>query len=84
MANGYSLRRASNYYKGLDGKWKLHSVGVWDEKGYTRIFPTIEAAEQEAKERLRANHERRNADEENYTAYYKIYHGKEYIKTISE
>ena len=80
MAKGYSVRTARNYYTGKDGKWKLHSQSVWDSNGYTRVWPTIEQAEEYAKERMTHI---TDSNLENYIAYCKIYLGKECVKVVN-
>lgn len=80
MANGYSVRYARNYTRRADGSWKLHSGSIWDEKGYTKTWPTIEAAEQAAIERM--SHIT-DPTAPNYVPYCKIYRGKECIKVVN-
>lgn len=80
MARGYSVRNTWNYYKGKDGKWKGHSIGVWDDKGRTKVWSTVEAAEEYARDLLNRYN---NPDDEQHIQYCKIYLGYELIKTIT-
>lgn len=77
---GYSVRRAINYYRGMDGKWKCHSIAAHDENGYTRKWATVEDAERYAVEKMARQ---TNADEDGYIQYCKIYLGSKYIKTVT-
>ena len=52
---GYSVRYARNYSRRPDGTWKLHSSSIWDENGYTKTWPSVEAAEKAAEERKKEN-----------------------------
>lgn len=81
MAKGYSVRRAKNYNRNEKGEWKLHSIGCWDTKGNTLQFPTVEAAEQYARDRM--ERQVAKADEVGYVPYCKIYYGNQYIKTVT-
>lgn len=80
MAKGYSVRTARNYTRGKDGKWRLHSQSAWDSKGYTRVWPTVEKAEEYARERMKHIVD---PSVENYIAYCKIYFGKECVKVVN-
>ena len=76
----YSVRKAVNYTRN-NGKWKLHSCSFLDGKGYTRKFPTIEAAETFARSWM--DHEFYNKpDEMGYIAYCTIYEGRQQIKRV--
>lgn len=79
MANGYSVRHARNYSRRADGSWKLHSCSI-TEGGRTKTWPTIEAAEQAAREHMSWITDPAAA---NFIPYCKIYHGKECIKLIN-
>lgn len=79
MAKGYSIRTTRNYWRGKDGAWKGHSAAIWDEKGYTKTWPTVELAEQAARERM--SHIT-DPTKENYIQYCKIYFGKTCVKTV--
>lgn len=81
MAKGYSVRRARNYTRNNKGEWKLHSIGCLDDKGHTLQFPTVEAAEQFARNKMEAQTVK--ADEDGYIQYCKIYCGNQYIKTVN-
>lgn len=81
MAKGYSIRYARNYTR-RNGKWKLHSIAIWDDKGYTMTFPTIEKAKEYAREYMTERNAKFGPDESGYTPYSKIYLGKEYIETV--
>lgn len=78
--NGYSVRRTRNYSQRDDGTWKGHSDSLCDERGYTRKWPTIEAAEQAAREWM---NNITDPTAENFIRYCKIYNGKECIKVIN-
>ena len=80
MAKGYSVRKAVNYSKRKDGTWKIRSSSFLNEKYYTRIFPTIEEAENFAREKM--NDSELTPKDEWYINYCKIYFGKEEIKKI--
>lgn len=80
MAKGYSVRYARNYTRREDGSWKLHSSSICDEKGYTKTWPTMEAAEQAARERMSWI---TDPTAENFIPYCKIYLGKECVKVVN-
>lgn len=82
MAKGYSVRVAENYthHRSKNGQWRLHSSALWDDKGNTLQFPTVEEAEKKAREIMNAQTMR--PDEQWYIQYCKIYKGSEYIKTV--
>lgn len=78
MAKGYSVRKTTNYCM-RNGKWKGHSSSIWDARGYTRTWPTVEAAEEAARERMSYNTDPNTGG---YIQYCKIYLGKEFIKVV--
>lgn len=80
MAKGYSIRKGINYYRGMDGKWKLHSMASWDENGYTRKWATLEGAEEYAQSLMAR---KTDPDAQGYVQYCKIYLGNQYIKTVT-
>lgn len=83
MAKGYSVRYAKREcYNPKTGQFKLHSTAMWDERGYTLTFPTIEQAEQAAKELMDRRNDGKSKGEELTIDYCKIYLGREYIKTV--
>ena len=82
MAKGYSVRRAQNYTRNAKGEWKLHSMAMWDNKGYTMVFPTIEKAREAARLQMADRNSRCLANESGYIVYCKIYLGKKYIETV--
>lgn len=77
-AKGYSVRKARNYTRREDGTWKLHSSSLTD-KGYTKLWPTVEDAEKAAKLCMSFI---TDPKAENFVVYCKIYRGNEYIKTV--
>ena len=77
---GYTVRRIINYQKGINGNWKSRSMS-FTENGYTKKFPSIEAAEAFAREKM-ALPERSNPDTESFIQCCKIYIGKDCIKVI--
>lgn len=80
MAKGYSIRKTTNYYKSSkDGSWKGHSSSIWDSNGYTKTWPSVESAEQAAREYMSRSSD---SDACGYIQYCKIYFGKECIKTV--
>ena len=80
MAKGYSVRYARNYYRGKDGKWKLHSSSCWDANGYTRTWATVEAAEAYAKELMAKTID---PESDRFIRYCKVYLGKEMVKVVN-
>lgn len=76
----YSVRKAVNYTR-RNGKWKLHSCSFLDGKGYTRKFPTVEAAEAFARNQMNSEYYNK-FDEMGYISYCTIYQGKNKIKQI--
>lgn len=80
MANtGYSIRKCVNYFRGKDGQWKGHSMAVIGGNGYTAKYPTIEAAEAEARRRMDMHPDE---DAEGYWQYAKIYQGNTFVKLV--
>ena len=79
MAKGYSVRYARNYTRRADGSWKLHSRSIWDEKGYTKTWPTIDAAEQAAMKFMGHITDPTAAC---FIPYCKIYYGKDCVKIV--
>lgn len=77
----YSVRKAVNYTR-HNGKWKLHSCSFLDGKGYTQQFPTVEAAEEYARDQMENCEYYNKPDTMGYIAYCTIYQGKEKIKKI--
>ena len=81
---GYSIRFTRNYYRNPQtGKWCGHSVGVWDQNGYTRKWPTLEEAKEYAEQRIAANRKDHGENDENFVKWAKIYCGKDCVLTIS-
>lgn len=78
MAKGYSVRTTKNYSM-RNGKWIGHSSSICDARGYTRTWPTVEAAEKAARERMSYNTDPNTGS---YIKYCKIYLGKELIKVV--
>ena len=79
MANGYSVRTTRNYTRRSDGTWKGHSSSIW-ENGYTKTWPTVELAEEAARECMSRI---TDPTAENFIQYCKIYRGKECIKVVN-
>lgn len=75
----YSIHIVKNYVRKVDGSWHRKDMAVWDEKGYTRKFQTIEDAETYLTERFGRI---TNPDEEGYIVKAKIQQGRQIIKTI--
>jgi hypothetical protein len=78
MAKVYSVRYSRNYSRRADGTWKLHSSSI-TENGYTKTWPTVEAAEQAAHERMSHIVDPEAA---NFIQYCKVYLGNEFIKKV--